>query len=94
MKMCVWVGNLFWGMRFTRSLPYCFVNRRLVLFPCNMANFVQSHTAITSIVFYAIHTNFCHSERSEESKNLKNMDCHEVVPTSRNDKKQKQRKDK
>ena len=54
MKMCVWVGNLFWGMRFTRSLPYCFVNRRLVLFPCNMANFVQSHTAITSIVFYAI----------------------------------------
>ncbi|MGX3011585.1 hypothetical protein ACWIUD_08535 [Helicobacter sp. 23-1044] len=41
---------MFWGMQFTRSLPYCFVNGRLVLFPCNRANFVQSHTAITSIV--------------------------------------------
>ncbi|MGX2982237.1 hypothetical protein [Helicobacter sp. 23-1045] len=37
-------------MQFTRSLPYCFVNGRLVLFPCNRANFVQSHTAITSMV--------------------------------------------
>ncbi|MGX3011238.1 hypothetical protein ACWIUD_06735 [Helicobacter sp. 23-1044] len=37
-------------MQFTRSLPHCVVNEPLVLFPSNGANFVQSHTAITSIV--------------------------------------------
>ncbi|MGX2982698.1 hypothetical protein [Helicobacter sp. 23-1045] len=41
---------MFWGMQFTRSLPHCVVNEPLVLFPSNGANFVQSHTAITSIV--------------------------------------------
>lgn len=41
--------NLSLGMRFTRSLPHCVVNRQSVLFPSNEANFVQSHTANTSI---------------------------------------------
>ncbi|MGX3010934.1 hypothetical protein ACWIUD_05135 [Helicobacter sp. 23-1044] len=38
------------GIQFTRSLPHCVVNEPLVLFPSNGANFVQSNTAITSVV--------------------------------------------
>ncbi|MGX3011763.1 tRNA (guanosine(46)-N7)-methyltransferase TrmB, partial [Helicobacter sp. 23-1044] len=38
------------GMQFTRSLPHCVVNEPSVLFPSNGANFVQSHTANTSMV--------------------------------------------
>ncbi|MGX2982854.1 hypothetical protein [Helicobacter sp. 23-1045] len=45
---------MFWGMQFTRSLPHCVVNEPRVLFPSNGANFVQSHTAITSIVILRI----------------------------------------
>ena len=44
------VGNLSWGMQFTRRFPPCFVNGPQVLFPSKGQNAVQSHTAITSIV--------------------------------------------
>ena len=51
--MCVetrWVGNLSWGVRFTRRFPPCVVNGPQVLFPSKGKIAVQSHTAITSIV--------------------------------------------
>ena len=51
LKSRVW--HLFWGMQFTRRKIPCFVNRHQVLFPCKGFHAVQSHTAITSIVFYA-----------------------------------------
>ena len=50
MKICVWGGNLFWGMQFAPFLYKTALNRLQVLSRLFCIKTAQSHTAITSIV--------------------------------------------